>query len=272
MWYMMSPIMAIIPFQLKMAFLFLAGFEIIAHSAYLSYERNIKKVVKPPTTSIVLPQKVNSMIAKCVSYLGSNIMHFALIAFFMGFEMLIPMLYTEWTKSSSKVVHEEIFTNFCFQDRALMSEDYVEAMKYRRYLIEWRNEAGFWTTGFVLLINFEKITSILKSFNRAIPQKPCKLQIAANFFTHPMLTIVYISLLLYLESCTNVLFNLWILHTTFIFSKDIIECFTQGPLELKFLLSTQIFIILVIIISCTVFWRSLFPLVTLFTSLSFREY
>ena len=257
----------------------LASYVVIAHSAYLSIEvgfpyafgRHIKVFKTLIPTIIVLPTIANMMIAKCLAFLREEKVHDVLTIFYICFEMLTPILYTNWAKSYGSIVAEEIFTNFCFQKRALISEDYQEAIKYRQYLIEWRNEASLWTTSLILFINFEKITSILKSHNRAIPMKFGKMQIA-EFLTNPMLTIVYISLLLYLESYTSIMFTLWILYTTFILSKELIAYLKSAPREMIFLSIILIVPFFVMTLCSVVFWMSLFPVITLFTILLFRDY
>ena len=267
------PIMAIIPYPLKMTMLCFAAFEVIVHSAYLTLEAGwlslLKGVIKTPIPNIVLPFNINLKIAKFLSFIHGDFVHIVFIILYSCFEMITPILYTNWAKSYYKVVAEEIFTNFYFQERALISKDYQEAMMYREYLIEWRKEAGVWTIGFILFINFEKIISFLRFFNKSISNKSGKLQIA-KFLTHPMLTIVYISLLLYLEAHNSILFTFWILYTTLILFKELIEYFAQAPLEMIFLSCILIVIFLVLVTHSVLFWNSLFPIVTMFTLMSFR--
>ena len=103
----------------------------------------------------------------------------------------------------------------------------------------------------ILILSFGKITAFLHPFHQiSLRTARNNSSCVVRFVTHPIQTLPLVCLLLYLEYCTNILLNCWIIYISFIIMRY--GCKSH---EWKMFLWTHIPVIVYI----STFWRSPLP-------------
>ena len=132
------------------------------------------------------------------------------------------MVYEIWIPIKYKAMRDNYTLNYekkgePYEDS---DSDYQKAMEFRTYQNELRNDMALHATQFIIISSYDKIAMFLWTVHRSFTGKSWK-EKTAKFFTHPILTLPYMVVILYLEKCTSILQNLWIMYMMFIFIRNV---------------------------------------------------
>ena len=127
-------------------------------------------------------------------------------------------------------------------------------MEFWTYHIELRNDMAFDATQFIIISSYDKLTMFLLNVHKSLTRKSWKEQMA-KCFTHPILTLPYMALILYLEKCTSILQSFWITYMMFIFIKN----------ALSSVLAVMFLMFIPFLVHSMIFWYSPHSLISWMT-------
>ena len=225
LWTLAFFILALVPSTVGMIAKGVVSFEIFIHSAHISGidlldEKISSKLSLFITQCLSLPWKLGTRIKE---YLQVSMNLFQIIFLISLFTIFIRIIvYEIWIPSKYYAICDNQTV-----DNEKISETYKdtdskcqEAVEFWTYHIELRNDMAFHATKFIIIFSYDKFALFLWNVHKNLTRKSLKEQMT-KCFTHPILTLPYMALILYLEKFTSILQSFWIIYMMFIFIRHI---------------------------------------------------
>ena len=217
--------LALIPSPIWVIAKSLVTFEIFIHSAHISGidlldEKISSKLSLFITQCLSLPWKLGTRIKEYLQVSMNLFQIIFLISLFTIFiriivyEIWIPIEYYAICDNQT-VDNEKISETYKDTDSKCQ-----EAVEFWTYHIELRNDMAFHATKFIIIFSYDKFALFLWNVHKNLTRKSLKEQMT-KCFTHPILTLPYMALILYLEKFTSILQSFWIIYMMFIFIRHI---------------------------------------------------
>ena len=203
-WLMAFLTMAIIPYQVQLLAGSLLLFDLLLQSIYCS----ISDLQKHYVYLIRVPELFQRIVSKSIKYLNVSLNNYLISWINMTiYEISIPMFYSIMNQvpESNRDEYYEKLMEWCGQ---------------WSYHVELRHELALHATLLIIMLSYGNIAALLNYIHKC-PTRNKNIEEIVRFLTHPILTLPYLCLLLFLEYYTNFLLNCWILYTFFINSRNV---------------------------------------------------